>query len=119
MALEYTAQAAAAEVRLLAAAATAQHASVGGGLESHASFAPLAARHTDAALDRYADAVATELVLAARALGIADRTPRGAGSRVLWERIAGDRPGGPFTADVARARIVLERAPPAPAARPV
>ena len=74
---------------------------------------------TDAALHRYADAVATELVLAARALRIGDRTPEGVGSRLLWERIAGDPPGEPFTADVARARIVLERTSPAPAARPV
>jgi histidine ammonia-lyase len=119
MTLEYTAHAAAADVRLLATPAAAQHASVGAGMESHASFAPAAARHTGAALDRYADALATELVLAVRALRLADRAP--AGSRALWDRAAAALPAEPsdrsLTGDLARARIVLEPGPPAPAGR--
>ena len=83
MALEYTAQAAAAEVRLLATPAAAQHASVGGGMESHASFAPLAARQTDAALRRYDDAVATARRRQPPAVG-ADR--RRSGRRAVHHR---------------------------------
>ena len=77
MALEYTAHAAAAEVRMQATPAAAQHTVVGAGMESHASFAALSVRHTDAALDAYSDALATELVLAARALRVAGRAPAG------------------------------------------
>jgi histidine ammonia-lyase len=112
MALEYTAHAAAAEVRLLAAPAAAQHTSVGGGMESHASFAALSARHTDAALDRYADALATEAVLAMRALRVAGRPPEGDGTRALFERLGADLAAGledrPLTGDVVRARQLLD-----------
>ncbi|MEA2383629.1 MAG: histidine ammonia-lyase [Solirubrobacteraceae bacterium] len=111
MVLEYTAHAAAAEVRLLAAPAAAQHTSVGGGMESHASFATLSARHTDAALDRYADAVATELVLASRALHVAGRPPEGDGTRALFDRIAtelaADLEDRPLAGDLVRARMLL------------
>jgi histidine ammonia-lyase len=111
MALEYTAHAAAAEVRLLAAPAAAQHTSVGGGMESHASFAALSARHTDAALDRYADALATELVLASRALHVAGRAPEGDGTRALFHRIATelatDLEDRPLAGDLVRARMLL------------
>jgi histidine ammonia-lyase len=121
MALEYTAHAAAAEARLLAAPAAAQHTSVGAGMESHASFAPAAARRTGAALDRYADALATELVLAVRALRLAGRAP--AGSRALWQRAAAALQAapddGPPAAHVARARLLLEADAPPPADRSV
>jgi histidine ammonia-lyase len=117
MALEYTAHGAAAEVRLLAVPAAAQHTSVGAGMESHASFASLAARHTGAALDRYADVLATELVLATRALRITDRTPAGAGSRALWRRavaeLRADLHDRPLAGDLARARVLLESGTPA------
>ena len=119
MALEYTAHAAAAEVRLLAAPATAQHTSVGGGMEAHASFASLAVRQTGAALDRYADTLATELVLAVRALRLADRAPAGAGSAALWQGAAREAHDGPFAADLARARMLLESGPPVAARVPV
>jgi histidine ammonia-lyase len=87
MALEYTAHGAAAEVRALAAPATAQHTSVGAGLESHAPFAPVAVRHAHAALERCADALATELVLAMRALHAGGRPPAGAGTGPLHARL--------------------------------
>jgi histidine ammonia-lyase len=113
MALEYTAHAAAAEIRLLAAPAAAQHTSVGGGMESHASFASLAVRQTDAALDRYADALATELVLASRALRVAGRPPAGDGTRELFERTAAAVPAEledrPLAGDLQRARLVVIR----------
>ena len=87
MALEYTAHAAAAEVRLLAAPAAAQHTVVGAGMESHASFAALSVRQTDAALDAYADALATELVLAAPRATPSRAVPGGRrGTRALFER---------------------------------
>jgi histidine ammonia-lyase len=111
MVLEYTAHAAAAEIRLLAAPAAAQHTSVGGGMESHASFAALSAGHTETALERYADVLATELVLAGRALRVAGRSPGGHGTRPLFERLAAALPvdleDRPFAADLRHARSVL------------
>jgi histidine ammonia-lyase len=103
---------------LLAAPAAAQHTSVGAGMESHASFAALAVGPTDAALDRYADALATELVLARRALRVAGRAAAGAGTRALFERADAELDSGledrPLTGDLARARALLAEAPAAP-----
>lgn len=111
MALEYTAHAAAAEVRQLAAPAAAQHTVVGAGMESSASFAPLSLRQTDAALDAYADAVATELVLAARALRVASRPAAGAGTADLFAAVVAGLPEAledrALTADLRRARTVV------------
>jgi histidine ammonia-lyase len=111
MALEYTAHAAAAEVRQLAAPAAAQHTSVGGGMESHASFAPVAARASDVALDRYADAVATELAVAIRALRLRGAAPGGAGARELFDRATAALPADlghrPPADDLARARALF------------
>jgi histidine ammonia-lyase len=111
MALEYTAHAAAAEVRQLAAPAAAQHTSVGGGMESHASFAPVAARASDVALDRYADAVATELAVAIRALRMRGAPPGGAGTRELFHRATAALPADlghrPPADDLARARALF------------
>jgi histidine ammonia-lyase len=53
---------------------------VGGGIESHASFASLAARPAEQALDSAAVAVAVELVVAVRALRMRG-LPRREGSR--------------------------------------
>jgi histidine ammonia-lyase len=75
MMVEYTAHAAAADVRARAAPAATQTATVGGGVESHASFAPLAARLADEALDSAAVAIATELVVAVRALRMRGHEP--------------------------------------------
>jgi histidine ammonia-lyase len=123
MALEYTAHAAAAEIRALAAPAAAQHTSVGAGMESHASFAALGARQTGAALDRYADAIATELVLATRALRLAGRAPSGAGTRALWARAAPELSGElhdrPLAGDLQRARTLVESGAAASADAPV
>ena len=117
MAIEYTAHAAAAEIRALAAPAAAQHTSVGGGMESHASFAALSVRHTDAALERYADALATELVLGTRALRVADRAPDGAGARAVYERVAAELQAElddrPLVGDLERARRLFESDAPA------
>jgi histidine ammonia-lyase len=75
LALEYTAHAAAADVRSLAAPVATQTATVGGGIESHASFAPLAARRAQEALESAAVVVATELVVAFRALRMRGSIP--------------------------------------------
>ena len=77
MMLEYTAHAAAADVRARAAPVATGTTSVGAGVESHASFAPLAARLADEALDAATVAVATELVVAVRALRMRGYEPSG------------------------------------------
>lgn len=85
MMLEYTAHAAVAEARSLVGPMAGQSVSVSLGVESHASFAPTAARHTERTLDAIRVLVATELVIAMRALALARREPAGAGTRVLFE----------------------------------
>src|SRR4051794_21862537 len=84
MILEYTAHAAAAEVRSLAATAAAQTTTVQSGVESHANFAGHSARRTSDALGRMAVAVSAELVLAVRALRLRGRTAAGPGLRALF-----------------------------------
>ena len=79
MILEYTAHAAAAEVRSLAATAASQTTTVQSGIESHANFAGHSARRTSDALARMSVAVSAELVLAVRALRLRGREPAGAG----------------------------------------
>lgn len=88
MMLEYTAQDAAAQVRVLATPVATQTTTVGGGIESHASFAPLAARLADEALDSAAVAVATELVVALRALRMRGQEPSGTPAADLFARAA-------------------------------
>jgi histidine ammonia-lyase len=94
MMLEYTAHAAAAEARSLANPMAGQTVGVSLGMESHASLASLAARHTDRALAAIRVLVATELVVAARALALAGREPGGAGTRALFELARRAMPGG-------------------------
>jgi histidine ammonia-lyase len=111
MMLEYTAHPAAAEVRVLAAPVTAQTTSVGGGTESHASFAPLAARMTDQALDAARVVIATELVVAVRALRLSGVEPAGIPAAELYDRAAAvldpDMEDRPLAADLEAARQLL------------
>ena len=109
--LEYTAHAAAAEVRSLVTPVAAQTVSVARGVESHASLAPIAARRAHEALEALRVLVAVELVTAVRALRLARQTPRGAGARRLYEAAAAllesrleDRPLHP---DVEAARSLV------------
>ncbi len=88
MILEYTAHAAAAEVRSLAATAASQTTTVQSGIESHANFAGHSARRTSDALARMAVAVSAELVLAVRALRLAGRRPAGPGVAALYDAAA-------------------------------
>ena len=88
MMLEYTAHAAAAEVRSLAMPMAVQSVWASLGVESHASLAATAARRTAEMLRAMEVLVATELVVAMRALAMAERVPSGAGATVLYETAA-------------------------------
>ena len=111
MMLEYTAHATAAEVRWLAAPVANQMVTVAGGLESHGSFAPLAARRTEEALRAAALTVATELAVAVRALRLRGPTPTGTPAGELFaaasERMDADLGDRPLGYDVESARQLL------------
>lgn len=111
MILEYTAHAAAAEVRSLAAPATSQTTTVQSGIESHANFAGHSARRTSDALARMAVAVSAELVLAMRALRLRAGPPVGPGLRALHDEAAArldpDMADRPLSGDLETARQLL------------
>ncbi|MBV9367604.1 MAG: aromatic amino acid lyase, partial [Solirubrobacterales bacterium] len=81
------------------------------GVESHASLAATAASRTAEMLRAMDVLVATELVVAVRALGVAARIPGGAGTRALFDAAANALPGGTedraFGHDVEAARRLL------------
>ena len=109
--LEYTAHAAAAEVRSLVTPVAAQTVSVARGVESHASLAPIAARRAHEALDSLRVLVAVELVAAVRALRLAGHEPVGAGARPLYDRAAAglsaDMRDRPLAPDIEAARALI------------
>jgi histidine ammonia-lyase len=111
MILEYTAHAAAAEVRSLAATAASQTTTVQSGIESHANFAGHSSRRTSDALSRMAVAVSAELVLAVRALRLRERTPAGPGAHALYDaaaaRLDPDMADRPLSGDLEAARQLL------------
>jgi histidine ammonia-lyase len=111
MILEYTAHAAAAEVRSLAATAASQTTTVQSGIESHANFAGHSARRTSDALSRMSVSVSAELVLAVRALRLRGRAPLGPGVRRLYEaaaaRLDADMADRPLSGDLEAARQFL------------
>ena len=113
MMLEYTAHAAAADVRLRAGPVGAQTASVGGGIESHASLAPFAARGTEDALESAAVAIATELVIAVRALRMRGRAPAPGEAGDLFEaaaeRLGDDMGDRALSDDIEAARALVLR----------
>ena len=86
--LEYTAHAAAAEVRSLVTPVAAQTVSVSRGVESHSSLAPIAARRAHETLGPLQVLIATELVVAVRALDLAGVQPVGSGTRPLFDAAA-------------------------------
>ncbi len=86
--VEYTAHAAAAEVRSLVTPVAAQTVSVSRGVESHSSLAPIAARRAAETLEALRVLIATELVVAVRALRLAGYEPVGAGTRPLFAAAA-------------------------------
>jgi histidine ammonia-lyase len=111
MILEYTAHAAAAETRSLAATAASQTTTVQSGVESHANFASHSARRTSDALSRMAVAVSAELVLAVRALRLRGERPDAGGVRRLYdaaaERLDPDMSDRPLSGDLEAARRLL------------
>jgi histidine ammonia-lyase len=112
MMLEYTAHAAAAEIRSLATPMAVQSVWASLGVESHASLAATAARRTGELLEAMQVLVATELVVAVRALKLAGRTPAGAGARPLFNAAVDTLQAGlqdrAFGQDVEAARRLLE-----------
>jgi histidine ammonia-lyase len=111
MMVEYTANAAAAEARSLAMPMATQSVWASLGVETHASLAATAARRTGELLEAMEILIATELVVAVRALRLAGRTPGGTGTRGLFEAAASaitpamaDRA---FGRDIGRAHRVL------------
>jgi histidine ammonia-lyase len=88
MMLEYTAHAAAAEVRSLAAPVIGSALPVSMGVESHASFAPVSAARLAEQLPILRVLVATELVVALRAFELAGRRPHGPHTARLHARAA-------------------------------
>ena len=111
MILEYTAHAAAAEVRSLAATAASQTTSVQSGIESHANFAGHSSRRTSDALGRMAVAVSAELVLAVRALRQRGGRPQGAGVGALFDAadacLDPEMADRPLSGDLEAARLLL------------
>jgi histidine ammonia-lyase len=111
MILEYTAHAAAAEVRSLAATTASQTTTVQSGIESHANFAGHSARRTSDALARIAVAVSAELVLAVRALRLRGRPLVGEGVRRRYDaaaaRLNPDMADRPLSDDLEEARQLL------------
>ncbi len=110
--LEYTAHAAVAEVRSLVTPVAAQTVSVSRGVESHSSLAPIAARRAHETLRALRVVVATELVVAVRALRLAGQEPVGDSTRALWrvasERLDPDLSDRPLHPDVEAARQLIE-----------
>lgn len=86
MALEYTANSAVGELRLLAApAATHSAAFISQGIENHASLASLAARQTTRAVHLLSVVAGTELVTAVRAIQMRGVPPAGRGAGEAFE----------------------------------
>jgi histidine ammonia-lyase len=112
MILEYTAHAAAADLRLLSVPASASYVSVSAGVEAHGGLASQGAARAATAVGRMADAVAVELVAAVRALELSRRwVPAGGEARLLLdaarERMSSDSRDRPLTGDVAAARAIV------------
>jgi histidine ammonia-lyase len=111
MMLEYTAHAAAADARSLATPMAIQSVWASLGVESHASLAATAATRTAQLLESMGVLVATELVVAVRALREGGRVPTGAGVRDLFDDVARVLPASPedraFGQDVEAVRGLL------------
>ena len=94
----------------------AQTVSVSRGVESHSSLAPTAARRADEALAALRVLVATELVVAVRALRLAGHEPVGAGTAPLYAaaaaRLDPDLSDRPLHPDVEAARVLIASWPP-------
>ena len=111
MILEYTASAALAELRMLAAPASLGTAVLSRGAEEHAAFSPQAARAAAAMVPRLRTMLACELVAAVRGLRQRAVAPTGAQLRAVYdqcrERLPADDGDHPLDLDVAAAEQVI------------
>jgi histidine ammonia-lyase len=111
MILEYTASAALAELRGLAAPASLGTAVLSRGAEEHAAFSPQAARAAAAMVPRLRTLLACELVAAVRGLRQRAVTPSGARLRAVYDqclqRLPADDQDHPLDIDVAAAEQVI------------
>jgi histidine ammonia-lyase len=111
MILEYTASAALAELRGLAAPVSLGTAVLSRGAEEHAAFSPQAARATAAMAPRLGTLLACELVAAVRALRQRGIEPSGARLRAVYGRCLRDLPADdedhPLDTDIASAGQVI------------
>ena len=111
MILEYTASAALAELRGLAAPVSLGTAVLSRGAEEHAAFSPQAARATAAMVPRLGTLLACELVAAVRALRQRGIEPSGARLRAVYGRCLRDLPADdedhPLDTDIASAGRVI------------
>jgi histidine ammonia-lyase len=112
MILEYTASAALAELRGLAAPVSLGTAVLSRGAEEHAAFSPQAARAATAMVPRLRTVLACELVGAIRALRQRRTEPASAPLRAVYERCLHALPANdddrPLDSDIAVAEQVIE-----------
>jgi histidine ammonia-lyase len=111
MILEYTASAALAEMRALAAPVSLGTAVLSRGAEEHAAFSPQAARAAAAMVPRFRTVLACELVAAIRALRQRDIQPAGTRLRAVYDRglslLPADDEDRPLDTDIAAAEQVI------------
>jgi len=111
MVLEYTASAALAELRQLAAPASLGTAVLSRGTEEHAAFSPQAARAAARMVPRLRTLLACELVAAVRALRQRGTEPSGPELRSVYGQCLDRLPGGqddrPLDADIAAAERLI------------
>src|SRR3984957_8534485 len=112
MILEYTASAALAELRQLAAPASLGTAVLSRGTEEHAAFSPQAARAAARMVPRLRTLLACELVAAVRALRQRGLEPSGPELRAVYgqclDRLPGDQADHPLDADIAAAEQLID-----------
>ena len=111
MILEYTASAALADLRMLAAPVSLGTAVLSHGAEEHAAFSPQAARAAAAMVPRLRTLLACELVVAARGLRQRDIQPTGPRLRAVFDRCVAQLPADdtdrPLDTDIAAAEEVV------------
>jgi histidine ammonia-lyase len=111
MILEYTASAALADLRGLAAPVSLGTAVLSRGAEEHAAFSPQAARAAAAMASRLRSVLACELVAAIRALRQRAIVPASASLRTLYEKCLRSFPADdedrPLDADIAAAELAI------------
>jgi histidine ammonia-lyase len=116
MILEYTASAALAEMRSLAAPVSLGNVVLSRGAEEHAAFSPQAARATALLVPRLRTLLACELVVAVRALRQRGVVPAGPTLRALHDealkRLPADDTDRPLDTDIAAAEVLIGAAPP-------